>query len=270
MTIGIRDLFEDIFAVEGGERSVRHLESIANRFALIPYENLSKIVRASEGTSSENRETPEMLLADYRKWGAGGTCFSLTHCLRAILRSYGYAPNVHLADLARGSKNHCALVVRLDDTSYLIDPGYLITRPLPLPERGNVLHETRLNPVRLERDSSDDSYYLSTLEQDGEKSRYRLHGTACEEDEFQRLWQESFSWSMMHSMLITRVTEHGRFYVHDRFVRITSRDSREQFKIREQFDRTLAAQTGISPVLIRRARGILSRNKKELREEGDE
>ncbi len=269
MSGSIRQIFETIFGVGVGLPTVGHLEQIADRFALIPYENLSKIVRASESPTGVAVETAEGLLENYRLWGAGGTCFSLTHCLRAVARAYGYRPEVHLADLARGTNNHCALVVPLGDTRYLIDPGYLITRPLPLPESGDVLHETRLNPVRLERDPTENSYYLSTIEPDGEKPRYRLHGEVCGEDEFRRVWADSFSWPMMHSMLVTRATDSGRIYAHDRFVRIVRRDGREQFKIREQFDRVLAEQTGISVSLIRRARGILSESKRELREKED-
>lgn len=269
MNSGIRELFEGIFGVCDQELALEHLELIANRFSLIPYENLSKIVRGAERAGSYIYETPQNMLLEYKKWGAGGTCFSLTHCLRTILLEYGYSVHVHLADLARGVKNHCAIVVSLREQSYLIDPGYLITRPLPLPERGDVLHETRLNPVRLDRDPRDERYCLSTIEPDGEKHRYRLYEKPCDEEEFQRVWTDSFTWPMMNSILVTRVTGQGRFYAHDRFVRVTSRDAKEQFKIREQYDQVLAEQTGISPVLIRRARQILSRSKPGLCERGD-
>jgi arylamine N-acetyltransferase len=261
----IRYTFERIFGPLRSSDSEELLQRIAERFSLIPYENVTKIIQTEHYQDAIQRlRMPDQLLEDHQMLGAGGTCFSLTYCLRSIVEAYGYSSEIHMADLARGTNNHCTLIVKLDDQQFLIDPGYLITTPLPLPESGSILHETRLHPVRLERDAHGQDLFLSTLEPDGEKYRYRLNPSASTEEEFRKYWIESFSWPMMHSILISRATEAGRLYLHDRYLRKVSRDQKQSQKIKENFDLQIAQATGISPEMIAQARRILARSKREL------
>jgi len=269
MVSDVATLFDNIFRMQPESPSLQQLEQVADRFALIPYENITKIIRSVEESGESAIRNPEDVLGDFKLHGAGGTCFSLTFCMQAVLVSNGYSCTPRMADLGNRRNNHCALVVTIHNCQYLIDPGYLITRPLPIPESGSVLHETRLHPVRLVRDISGNSLHLSTLEPLGEKYRYRLHPEAIGMDQFKHYWIDSFSWPMMNSLLVTRALPDGRFYLHDRYIGFFNRNGRKTGKIKEHFDQTLAMHSGINPILIRQAREILAKTKKKLMEKDD-
>lgn len=260
-------LVESIFQITDEPPSLADLERIASRFTLIPYENLTKIIRAAENSSRESLlRDPMCVLSEYNQFGAGGTCFSLTHCLKTILDKRGYLSAPRMADLGRQTNNHCALVVVFDSREFLIDPGYLITSPLPIPEAGTVLHPTRLYPVRLERETGGDALHLSTLEPDGEKSRYRLHPTPVSPEEFRAYWLASFSWTMMNSLLVTQAIPDGRFYMHDRHLRWYHSQGRESKKVGSEYDLTVAHETGIDVTIVKQARLILAQHKRKLQE----
>jgi arylamine N-acetyltransferase len=263
----IRQKFERIFGFIPDQRSLQHLETIVDRFSSIPYENLTKIIQLSQVENPEDRmRKPGQVLDEYLWWRAGGTCFSLTNCLREILGEYGYVTAVRMADLGSRINNHCALTVWFEDREFLMDPGYLITSPLPLPLTGTLVHSTRLHPVRIEKNQADGSFYLSTMEPEGEKYRYRLHEEKCSEENFKALWIDSFSWSMMHSLLITKVIPEGRLYLHDRHFRYITQQVRKGDKIRSQMDLEISKLTGIDAHLVRLARSYLAQHKPELRE----
>lgn len=262
--------FEQLFGLQREPRSLKHLETVAAKFALIPYENLTKIIRSAGETDPVRRlRMPEDILQGFAEMGAGGTCFSLTFCMVSLLREYGYNCGPRMADLGRSSNNHCALVVTCDDREYLLDPGYLIIRPLPLPAAGAVVHETRLYPVRIERNRFTADYTLSTLEPDGPRHRYLLRDSNCDMEMFRMFWIDSFQWTMMRSLLVTRFIEDGRFYMHDRYARWMNRHGRKTGKLRENYDLEVSRYTGISRDLVSRARLILAAEKPGLRQETD-
>jgi arylamine N-acetyltransferase len=264
------DLFESIFGKNYRLPSQSHLQWIAESFSLIPYENLTKIIQSVRFTEFGDRmRSPEDVFHDFIQKGTGGTCFSLTNCLKSILSEYGYESQIHMAHLGSGINNHCALSVRLDDGMFLIDPGYLITTPLPIPQIGSVTHETRLFPVRLERTAHGEDLFLSTIEPQGEKYRYQLRGSACLHADFLGYWKDSFNWTMMHSLLITKTSPEGRIYLHDRYFRIIGRTGKKGEKFKDSFDARIAEKTGIDPEVIHEARCILAKNKHTLVERGD-
>ncbi|MBN1552942.1 arylamine N-acetyltransferase [bacterium] len=263
----LTSLFECIFGTIPETTSIMQLSIIGERFSEIPYENLTKIIRAYTMDEPESRmRRPVEILMDYQRYRTGGTCFALTNCFRDILKGYGYDTWTHMADLGNGRNNHCALSLSLNDRRFLLDPGYLITHPLPLPDTGSIIHNTRLYPVRLEYDPLMGGYYLSTLEPQGEKFRYCLKKTPCDEQSFKRFWMDSFSWPMMNSILITRFDSQGRLYVHDRYLRLESMSNKSTKKIKENYDTILSNITGINCDIITKARLYLSEFKRKLRE----
>lgn len=263
------EYFQQLFRLDAAEPSLQHLSHVADKFALIPYENLTKIIRvAVTPDGGLLRRLPHEVLSDFGRYGSGGTCFSLTYCLQAVLRHYGYECGPRMADLGRQTNNHCALVVALNEQEYLIDPGYLITRPLPIPASGTIVHPTRLHPVRLEREPLSDCLNLATLEPDGAKHRYRMKAVNCSSEAFDGYWKDSFSWNMMYSLLVTRVIEDGRFYLHDRHARWFDQQGRKTTKVKESYDVVVSEYTGISVDLVRKARTILAETKRSMRQNG--
>ena len=267
--ISLINQFEELFQSKASlypVPSLEHLSDVAGKFAFIPYENLTKIIRASKdlGTDALLRK-PAEVLNDFARYGAGGTCFSLTYCLMSLLEEYGYESAPRMADLGRQTNNHCALVTTIQGIEYLTDPGYLITQPLPLPETGSIVHPTRLHPVRLETDPGKGGMNMMTLEPDGAKHRYHLRSQNCSMDSFMDFWRDSFSWNMMYSLLVTRVIENGRFYLHDRHARWFDRDGRKTAKVKEDFDLQVAEFSGIHVDIINRARTELAKSKTSLK-----
>ncbi len=266
-TSGLTDLFETHFFPVKATSGMVNLENIVTCFSVIPYENLTKIIRASVVKEPDKRlRGPREVLEDYIRYGAGGTCFSLTNCLRALLQEYDYTGYFRMADLGSRQNNHCALVVNIEDRRWLLDPGYLVTRPLPIPEKGSVMHETLLRPVLLERDRIKNGLNFSTVETDGIRHRYHLHGNDCSETEFIRYWHDSFTWNMMHSMLVTKVVPGGRFYLHDQHVRWFDRSGHKSGKLKDHFDDAVNEYTGIDRAIVVKAREILSAYRTDLRE----
>ena len=117
------------------------LHQLAAAFANLPYENLSKVLRDKQTSQrDEVRRLPNEVLNDYYRLGAGGTCFSLTWTLLQLLRALGFVAEPLLADRRYGPDTHSALVIWLDGVKHLLDPGYLITSPIPLQYR-NTVHQ---------------------------------------------------------------------------------------------------------------------------------
>lgn len=263
-------IFESIFGENFRQPSLPHLQWVAESFSYLPYENVTKIIQSERYQNFDDRmRSPVKVLKDFISYGAGGTCFSLTNCLHSILDFYGYRSDIHMAHLGSGTFNHCALCVRFDTARFLIDPGYLITTPLPVPLTGSVTHQTRLFPVRLECAFHGNELYLSTIEPDGEKLRYKLEGSPSSQTDFKKYWKDSFNWSMMNSLLITRWSPQGRIYLHDRYFRLIGRSGKSGEKIKESFDDRISEKTGINRNIIQQARCILARNKHTLIERGD-
>ncbi|SVE50279.1 uncharacterized protein METZ01_LOCUS503133, partial [marine metagenome] len=108
------------------------VENVAAAFASLPYENLTKILKHDrEGEVA--RRGPQEVISDHIRLGSGGTCFSLTAALLHVLRGLGLRAEPILADRHYGENTHCALLVWLNDQPHLLDPGYLVLKPLPLP-----------------------------------------------------------------------------------------------------------------------------------------
>ncbi len=105
------------------------------------------------------------------------------------------------------------MIVWLDSVPHLLDPGYLIVDPIPLhitstglivPTRFNQLQLLPANPDRLE---------LHTI--DSQQKRYRLtfKTSPVDSGQFQKAWDASFDWEMMHYPLVTKATESHQLYL---------------------------------------------------------
>src|SRR5579871_1983834 len=109
------------------------LRKVATAFAELPYENLTKIIKeAATGRPEAARRGPGEVIGDHIALGTGGTCFSLTATLLHLIRELGWEAQPLLADRPYGPDTHCALAVWIDQQPHLIDPGFLLTEPVPL------------------------------------------------------------------------------------------------------------------------------------------
>jgi arylamine N-acetyltransferase len=251
------NLFLKHFELDRSDPGMGLLKNLVRAFAALPYENVTKIIRFHKFSGWEERlRKPAEVVEDHVRIASGGTCFSLTETLGSILQELGFGCRYRMADMHYGSNIHCALIVALGDSRFLVDPGYLLGRPVPLPSEGSVTIDTPFNTVRIER--AEGSYNLYTREKGVEKWRYRLKDREVSETEFKDHWIRSFSFNMMNNILITRATEEGHLYVRDRHFRWMNRSSRESAKIKDDYENRLCKIFGIQSEAIREALTILS------------
>jgi arylamine N-acetyltransferase len=242
---------------EGSPRQL--LAEVVNAFAGLPYENITKIVKMAESGSSEQaRRYPQEVIRDHIHWGTGGTCFSLTSALLYLLRSLGWEAEYILADRRYGQNSHCALLVWIDEVPHLLDPGFLIVDPIPLPSGNNLKIETGFNSLDLAPDENRGGISLSTVRQGIKTYRLTYKSAPVDTGEFFRAWDASFGWEMMRYPLLTRKSPSGQIYLKGLGIQISNNDAvrREEIR-REDLTAKIASEFRIHPAVVARAVSIL-------------
>ena len=79
----------------------------------------------------------------------------MTALLLHLVRAYGYEAQPVLADRTYGPDTHCAVLVTIDGRKHLLDPGYLIVRPVPLEDGGIKEIKTSFNEIILKPEAGD-------------------------------------------------------------------------------------------------------------------
>jgi arylamine N-acetyltransferase len=186
--------------------------------AALPYENLSKIVAHHEAGPGRSREGAldfsASWLEDHLRTGLGGTCFALTHWLKLKLDALGFSTAYLMADKRIEANIHCGLVFERDGRAWLLDPGYLIFEPLPLPQ-GGLSVEAFLSPnaVRVEDVPHAGAWRLWTGPRGALKHRFDFRKEPVDAAEFQRHWEASYSWPMMNYPVLNRVKDGTQYYL---------------------------------------------------------
>ena len=225
------------------------LADVSRAFSRIPYENLTKIIRNQNEKSAERaRRWPLEVVSDHISLGAGGTCFSLTATLLHILRALHWRAEPILADRRYGPNTHCAVIVWIGGTAHLLDPGFLIVRPIPLDGQKEMRINTSFNEVVLTRDESGEKLNLCTLQQGNRTHRLTFKASPADPGEFLQAWDESFDWDMMRYPLLTRVRGERQIYLQGRSLQVRSMESVKKIE----------ADPAELPILITREFGVSS------------
>ena len=256
-------LFFGHFGISTGDPDLDLLRAVVSSFSRVPYENITKIIRRFTEPDPDRRlRGPEEVMGGFVSRHTGGTCFSLTWCLGSILSDAGYRCYPVMADMKRPNV-HCALVVRVGEGKYLVDPGYLLGGPVELGV-GNVTVPTSFGTVEL-RPRGAASYDLFTVA-GGEKNwRYRLRTTPVPKAAFFRHWRASFSMPMMNSIQLTRLTGQGHLYIRDHHLRLRTGDRKINENIRADLEKRIEAEFGIPGDITAEARVLLERMKERWR-----
>jgi N-hydroxyarylamine O-acetyltransferase len=123
----------------------------------VPFDNVRKrIFQAAGATGPVPGATAEEFLADLLAGGTGGTCWSTSLGLTALLRALGFDAAPKAATMMTDPDvraNHCSVVVELGvGRHYVVDSSLLTEVPLAIPEVGaESAVESRLHPVRMRR-----------------------------------------------------------------------------------------------------------------------
>jgi hypothetical protein len=186
----------------------RHLlvDRVTASFRFIPYENLTKILKADEVISARSAmRYPDEVIGDFMKWGTGGTCFSLTAALAGILDSLGIEVYPVLADRHYGQDTHCGLIMPgKNGELLLLDPGYLLFAPLPVPCDGPVFFDTGFNRIELSPANGGTRLELYTIVKYNRKLRLTFKVEPVSDEAFGRAWDRSFAFEMMTYPVLTR------------------------------------------------------------------
>lgn len=227
------------------------LARLARAFHRMPYENLTKIIRLHEVADPARRpRMPDVVIADHVDFGAGGTCFSLTYFFQQILENVGYDVYPVLCDRSYGPNTHCALIARLNGKRYLVDPGYLMEAPLVVPPHGESVQKGAHSWVRLVRLGNTAQLLLITEGAGKTKIRYRLRDEPVPRHIFFEKWIDSFGWSMMRHVSVSRQTDGGLLFMRDGKLRKSTRDGKAQESIKADFANEVENVFGIDRRLV--------------------
>ena len=246
------------------------LQEILEKFAAIPYENISKIIKLNQTweTPQERFRFPEELFAQHRAHKLGGTCFSLTYYLKAVLERNGFSCYPVMADMRAGKNIHCALVVILDAASYLVDPGYLLSQPMKMRSTKRKMYKTEFAGVELCYDAATDWFHLYTFNIGKTTWRYRFRNRPVPTEEFLQHWQASFNGNSMHNICLTKVHKNGLLYIREAFMRETTFDEKRNFNIKKNYHQTIFDRFGVEKEIVERAQTALEENLSEEKKRG--
>jgi arylamine N-acetyltransferase len=244
----------DSFGLRNLSSGAHGLEEIYERLRALPYENLTKLLRKHSGDPPSSwPRLPEEVVRDYLAWRSGGTCFSLTKLLETVLLEAGFRCHPVLADMPHGREIHCALVVHADHERYLLDPSYLLPKPMKLPVRGQTSLRSPASVLVLEGESAT-TYRLFTRRADQPpKWRYTFRDEPATENRFMSRWMESFDQTMMNSLVMTTLSYDRQLYLHNDRLQEVGLESRRTTALREDYADALGHVFGIDESLARKA-----------------
>lgn len=190
------------------------INRVARAFSALPYENLTKIIKADSvvGPRSAMR-LPDEVIADHLRWGTGGTCFSLTAALIAVYDALGIETHPLLADRHYGINTHCGISVMSGDLRLLVDPGYLLFVPTPLPTLTTTSIALGYTTIELNPIDGGNRIDLVTVVKGSRKIRLTYKRAPVDPVTFERAWITSFSWEMMTYPVLNRTTAGKHLYL---------------------------------------------------------
>ena len=232
---------------------------VARSFSRIPYENITKIIRwADAGGLEQARRSPEEVINDHIRWGTGGTCFSLTSTLCWLARCMGFEAEYLLADRSYGQNTHSALLVRIDGEPYLVDPGYLITEPVPMTLSAQMKIEAGGEQLTLIPGGNGISLFTSRAGKIVHRLTYKT--TPVDDGEFNKAWDASFHWEMMKYPLLARTGSSGRVYLRGSMFQVSNNKSVFREKIPEnELAAKITHEFCVHPALVAQALHILKK-----------
>jgi arylamine N-acetyltransferase len=255
--------------IDSAQSPVELLGEVARAFARLPFENLTKIIKEAEtGRAEDARRTPGEVLADHWTLGAGGTCFALTSALLYLVRALGFAAEPILADRRYGADTHSGLLVWLDEKPHLLDPGYLIVKPLLLPTAGDIRIPTPFNQLILKAKDHGGKVELHTQAAapggGPGQSTYRLtfKTTPVDAGEFLRAWDISFEADMMRYPVLSRVVGGRQIYLQKQHLLVRAAEKTETAEVPpDRLIAEIARQFQIAPALVAKALALLTNRK---------
>ena len=277
---------------------MKKVVDLCNQISNITYENLTKIIRLEQtGSATGARKLDDSDQNDIDSWMGGGTCFSMTWHLYQTLTDMGFKPRLVMGHKRKERNIHCALILPdLEETSsnntsyltphtshliaqtsspnhqsltteYLLDPGYLIFDPLPMPlpqpfGTGEAFFPLAPNCVRLVRPTMESMELWTGGAGAPMKLRFEYPVEGVSVEEFKHHWNESFYREMMTYPVLNRLDrKKGIQYYYQKGNLVVRNATGSQMTKIAPADRvqTLSDIFKLSPDIIERALRILEK-----------
>ena len=254
-------IFNQTFGVSCHCQDMAALKILLGYFSKFPYENISKIIKYNQFFGQENRiRLPGEVMEDHRAHFLGGTCFSLTYFLETILTYHGYPCYPIMADMRYGRNVHCALVVTVDHSKYLVDPGYLLNQPIPVTTQDSIVYKNEFLGIELTYEHEKQQYHLYTYTRSEKKWRYQFMDRPVSKKSLLNHWLASFAWNSMHGLCLYRLDKNKMTYIHKYFMRETGPNQKRNHNIRAQYHKTIYDIFHISQELVDKALSVVQEN----------
>jgi len=254
--------FLEHFRFEDQRPSLEHISEVSRYFSRLPYENISKVLKHSQAVGAERLRLPDEVTHDHFAWHLGGTCFSLTYFLCGIYTILGYDAQPLICHLNWGKNTHSAIAIQFAGTRYLVDPGYMIFRPLPLRKTNAEARLSAETGLSLRFDVEIDEYAVYTYRQNQFIRRYRFQDTPVSWEQFSDFWQASFQLPGMDDLTLTRVEGQEMIFVQGDFIKITSPETIEKIREVDLAEKIIKDRFGIPLEKLEEARYVLSQRQK--------
>ncbi len=280
---------------------MKKVVDLCNQISNITYENLTKIIRLEQtGSATGARKLDDSDQNDIDSWMGGGTCFSMTWHLYQALTDMGFKPRLVMGHKRKERNIHCALILPdpdgsivipdqssseqrggdplfleltsisglpLSSNSYLLDPGYLIFDPLPMPlpqpfGTGEAFFPLSPNCVRLVRPTLESMELWTGGAGAPMKLRFEYPVEGVSVEEFKHHWNESFYREMMTYPVLNRLDrEKGVQYYYQKGNLVVRSSTGSQMTRIDPADRvqTLSDIFKLSPTIIEKALNILEK-----------
>lgn len=231
------------------------LRELCAAFSRLPYENLTKIIKSGAGIRAGHaKRLPDEVLHDYARYGAGGTCFSLTAACVAVLTACGFEAYPLLADRHYGSDTHCALMLCAPDGLRLLDPGYLIYQPVRLPTDTPLRFSSGFHALELCPREAGRRVELATLAYSTRRVRLTYKIEPVDGPTFGRAWERSFAWEMMTYPVLTRSADGVQHYLQGGSLRTRTADGTVRTTLSsEETAAFISGTLGIHATLVKQA-----------------
>ena len=269
--------------------NMKKVVDLCNQISNITYENLTKIIRLEQtGSATGARKLDDSDQNDIDSWMGGGTCFSMTWHLYQTLTDMGFKPRLVMGHKRKERNIHCALILPDPDqlgvrnsefginssflnpnSEFLLDPGYLIFDPLPMPlpqplGTGEAFFPLSPNCVRLVRPTLESMELWTGGAGAPMKLRFEYPVEGVSVEEFKHHWNESFYREMMTYPVLNRLDrEKGVQYYYQKGNLVVRNATGSQMTKIAPADRvkTLSDIFKLSPDIIEKALNILEKNK---------
>ncbi len=175
--------------VDVEQPSVAHLNKLMTAYTeAVPWESFSRIARRARVTNTADcPRWPEIFWREAMDLGGGSTCFESNYAFFSLLRALGYDGYLTINNMGETVGCHSAIVIKLDDESWLVDAGLPIYVALPLDpsavtQRSSRFHTYTVRPggvnrYQIERDFHPKPVAFTLLDLPVENDPYRQRMT---------------------------------------------------------------------------------------------